>query len=414
MREQCHWMLLSAVLITLILPAHARPAMGAIPIFAPTKTGPFPFSGSVVRLFHKLCECCRCDAARTDSPETASAGQDTSESTVHWMNRYERAMTAAERQNKMLLIYFCNAGGNEVCNRFKAETLDSPQVRVKLRDYVCVQVPLDASITVKAKQVKLLEHAAFHEMLDRPGIAIVDFRSADAKLRGSVVSVFPITQSLWYTPEQMAVILGLPSGTLTQRTLIYAVRTHPEHPASADSDFNADLAAEAQSHARYQGIHRSPRAPVLGVAFPAHRRPSAGQALGPGGLRRKLAGPAPGRSRRRMRPLVAPFLGPLECRPGVESWLRLRHAARQQRHLVCHGDFCLTVRQRVPKGTVPFSSDENWDSPLTTPCRSCACRRATLPCPSRRPWRPWPAGPCRPPWRCWRRPPGCGWPCAGP
>ena len=32
----------------------------------------------------------------------------------------------------------------------------------------------------------------------------------------------------------MAVILDLPPGTLTQRTLIYAVRTHPERPASAD------------------------------------------------------------------------------------------------------------------------------------------------------------------------------------
>jgi hypothetical protein len=152
----------------------------------------------------------------------------------------------------MLLIYFCDASDDSVCNRFKAETLDDPAVRRKLRDYVCVQLPLGAKIRVQGKTVVLLEDEAFHEMLDKPGIAIIDFRTADAKLRGSVVSMFPITDSLWYTAEQMAVILNLPPGTLTQRTLIFAVRTHPEKPASTDGEPLPALLEEAQSHSQYQ------------------------------------------------------------------------------------------------------------------------------------------------------------------
>ena len=58
---------------------------------------------------------------------------------------------------------------------------------------------LDAKITVDGKPLVLLEHPAFREMLDKPGVAIVDYHSADAPLHGAVVSTFPITEKLWYT-----------------------------------------------------------------------------------------------------------------------------------------------------------------------------------------------------------------------
>jgi hypothetical protein len=171
---------------------------------------------------------------------------------ITWFDSYPKAMAAAEDQSKMLLVYFCDACDDGPCNRFKAETLDDPTVQRKLLDYVCVQVPLETQITVGGKPVTLLEHAAFGEMLGRPGVAIVDFRSDDARLRGSVVSAFPITKKLWYTPERMAVILDLPPATLTQRTLIYAVRVHPDKPASTASQLDADLLKEAQNHSQYQ------------------------------------------------------------------------------------------------------------------------------------------------------------------
>ena len=205
------------------------------------------------------------------------------------------------------------------CNRFKTETLDDAQVRRKLEDYVCVQLPLAAKITVDGKDVKLLEHPAFHEMLGRPGIAIVDFRSADPKLRGVVVSMFPITEKLWYTPRQMAVILTLPPGTLTQRTLIYAVRIHPDRPASTDSELSADLLKEAQSHAQYQAAIEVQGHQHWESRFPADRRPAAGRAHRPRGVCRKLAGRESGRGGHRVRPLLAALDRSLERRRGPRT-----------------------------------------------------------------------------------------------
>jgi hypothetical protein len=51
---------------------------------------------------------------------------------VAWHANYARAMAEAERKNKMLLIYFCDAGDDTPCHRFKAETLDDPKVQGKL------------------------------------------------------------------------------------------------------------------------------------------------------------------------------------------------------------------------------------------------------------------------------------------
>jgi hypothetical protein len=183
---------------------------------------------------------------------------------VRWRSDYAKATAVGQRDNKMLFIFFHDAGAGSPCDRFEKETLDDPQVRRKLQDYVCLRLPLSAKVAVQDqdKPIVLLEHDAFSEMLGKPGIAVVDYRTKDAKLRGQVISQFPLTDTLWYTAEQMAVILTLPPGTLTQRTLIYAVRTHPDHPASTDGEMLPVLSEEAEEHAQYQANVR-----VLGHQF---------------------------------------------------------------------------------------------------------------------------------------------------
>lgn len=185
------------------------------------------------------------------------ADKQTEVPAVRWLTNYAKATSVAERDKKMLFIYFCDTCEGTPCERFKKETLDDPQVRQKLQDYICVRLPLAATIPVQGKPVVLLEHEAFREMLGKPGIAIIDYRTSDTKTRGAVISEFPITETLWYTPERMTVILNLPPGTLTQRTLIYAVRTHPERPASADGEMLPMLSEEAQDHSQYQANVRT-------------------------------------------------------------------------------------------------------------------------------------------------------------
>jgi hypothetical protein len=175
---------------------------------------------------------------------------------IAWQTDYGKAMGDADAQKKMLLIFFFDPS-DEAARRFETEVLGDADVCARLKkNFLCVRLPLDAHIDSEHKEVTLLKHAAFSEMLGRPGVAIVDLAHADAALHGNVVSEFPLTSSLSYTPQQMRVILDLPPGTLTQRTMIYAVRIHPEHPASTDGQLEPHLVQEVQSHSENQARMR--------------------------------------------------------------------------------------------------------------------------------------------------------------
>ncbi len=174
---------------------------------------------------------------------------------VAWETDYGRAMDLANRQQKMLVIFFHNPSDPQ-SQRLQTETLENADVQQKLLDFVCLRLPLDAKATADDKEIVLLQHSSLSEMLGRPGVAIADFAHADPKLHGCIVSVFPLTGSLFYGPAQMQVILDLPPGSLTQRTLIYAVRIHPEKPASALGRPDDRLLAEAESASQYQASIR--------------------------------------------------------------------------------------------------------------------------------------------------------------
>ena len=169
-----------------------------------------------------------------------------------WLHDYAEAMDTAERQGKMMFILFCTPGKSEQCDCLQSKTLSDEAVREKLEQYVCVRLSKDATIIVDGKKVTLLESPAFAEMRNRQGMVMIDFRDRKSPHYGDVVSTFPLLAGHEYTPERMRVILDLPSGTLTQRTLIYAVRTQPDRPASTEGKLSADLSEEAEMHSTYQ------------------------------------------------------------------------------------------------------------------------------------------------------------------
>lgn len=170
-----------------------------------------------------------------------------------WLTDYAEATRVAEQQKKMLLIYFRNPSGNkELRDRFERGALSDPDVVRQLADFVLLRVSIDAEITIDGKPAVLMEQPAFREMLGQQGIAILDFASIGTPYHSAVVSTFPLTHRQQYGPSEMKAILTLPPGTLTQRTLIYAVRTHPERPASANGQFDPTLAQEATQHSEHQ------------------------------------------------------------------------------------------------------------------------------------------------------------------
>ncbi len=168
-----------------------------------------------------------------------------------WHSDYSKAVAQATRDGKMLLIHFADENAPR-SRSLESVALQDADVSRLLRRYELLRLPHDATVVIDEEKVVLLKHEAFSEMLGRPGLAIVDYANRNSVHYETVVSQFPLTETLSYPAHQVAVMLDLPPGTLTQRTLIYAVRTHPERPASADGDLLPELQREAESHAGYQ------------------------------------------------------------------------------------------------------------------------------------------------------------------
>ncbi|MEX0978222.1 MAG: hypothetical protein WDZ48_05195, partial [Pirellulales bacterium] len=104
---------------------------------------------------------------------------------------YQKAMSEAAQSRKLLFVYFYDPQMTAARKAFETLTLSQLEIQEKLRRYVVVKLPKDAPITIDGKPLVLLEHAAFAEMLSRPGVAVIDLAHERAEYYGHVVSTFP-------------------------------------------------------------------------------------------------------------------------------------------------------------------------------------------------------------------------------
>jgi len=178
----------------------------------------------------------------------STASAETSE--TGWHDDYSSAVKAATAEKKMLLIVFQD--GSNASNRFESEILTDRRVSHLLDSYVVAKLSTDANVKIDGKPTRVLNHAAFSYMYGSAGIAIVDYTNNDPSQYGQVVSQFNFRSAQGRTVQEMQVILTLPPGSLTQRTLIYAVRMHPEKPRSTKGIFRRLLALETFRHSRNQ------------------------------------------------------------------------------------------------------------------------------------------------------------------
>jgi hypothetical protein len=197
------------------------------------------------------------DKPPADKPPAARDGAAQTETTddlgLSWHDDYRQAMSAAVEQQRNMFILFCQPGSNATQQAFERQALADPKSREKLiRELVLLKLPSNAVITSGGKPLELLKHAAFAEMVNHPGMAIIDLAHPQAEYYGHVVSTFPFMTGKYYKRPILSVVLNLPPGTLTQRTMIYAVRVHPEAPASTQGQFHRVLADEANRQSHYQ------------------------------------------------------------------------------------------------------------------------------------------------------------------
>ena len=84
------------------------------------------------------------------------------------------------------------------------------------------------------------------------GLFVVDH--AHPEYAGRVVSILPRTPGKYYRfePAHVDQLPSLPTASLTQRSLILAVRIHPESPRSTEGACDPGLCSEAAAHSEHQ------------------------------------------------------------------------------------------------------------------------------------------------------------------
>jgi hypothetical protein len=172
---------------------------------------------------------------------------------LEWRTDYNAAYRAAKNHKRMLLINFTPSADTPV-QRNAEEYMAQKNMVDRLQRVERLRVPVDAEITVNGQSQKLLSFPAFAELQNGPGFVLLDLEHVGQPYYGCPVSVLPYTSGKYYhwQNSHLHVMLDLPEGTLTQRSMIFAVRIHPEGPASTHGMHHPTLASGAASHSNYQ------------------------------------------------------------------------------------------------------------------------------------------------------------------
>jgi hypothetical protein len=174
---------------------------------------------------------------------------------LKWHADYNRAWKQAKTERKLLLVLFHTdkpSGHRQAVLNLIAK--DAAVAKKLKGDFVLASVPMDQKIVDGGQRKNLISHGSMHEMHGYDGLAIVDLKHVGRPYYGYVVSSYPFMNGKYYhfRATDLPVIINLPPGTITQRTMVWAVRVHPERPASTTGNASAVLTRAAESHSHYQ------------------------------------------------------------------------------------------------------------------------------------------------------------------
>jgi hypothetical protein len=164
-----------------------------------------------------------------------------------WHSDFLTASLLAKEQKKDLIIHFRD-------NNALDDALESPEVRERLKRFVCVRLSLDYIY----KNEKMIERAPLAAMQQRPGICIVSRHDESLTTHDQVISAHPLVGSHYrWVPslgaKEIGAILDLPAqATLSQRSMIYAIAVHPDAPKSVQGSAHPAFLAHAEAHSGRQ------------------------------------------------------------------------------------------------------------------------------------------------------------------
>jgi hypothetical protein len=164
-----------------------------------------------------------------------------------WHTDYDTAAVLAQKLKKDLVIHFRADDSLD-------SALQDEEVRKQLRDFVCLRVPESYEYGGQ----RLLDYSAIEDMMGKPGIAVINFHDPDSPTYLHALSTHPLVGSRYgwvprYGAREIGVILDLPaSATLSQRSMIYAIRVHPERPRSVHGTPHFAFLGHAERHSQTQ------------------------------------------------------------------------------------------------------------------------------------------------------------------
>jgi hypothetical protein len=164
-----------------------------------------------------------------------------------WHTDYDRAVAQAQRDKKDLVIVFQDNGELD-------DVLKHSDVKKSLGRYVCLRLPTNYQYDGQ----RLLDHSALTDMMGSAGLAIVSYHDDKLPTHWQVISAHPLVSSRYrwapsYGAEQAKITLDLPAtATLSQRSMLYALRVHPEQPRSVEAELHPAFLAHAAEHSQRQ------------------------------------------------------------------------------------------------------------------------------------------------------------------
>lgn len=166
---------------------------------------------------------------------------------VKWHTDYGAACRDALKNRRMLLINFVAAV--PVQTGFENFLAGQAQLQQQLQNFTLLRVRLD-----DAAGQQIIKHPAFAECGGLPGIVIIDFANVGQPYYQQAVTLLPFANIKYYrwNYAYFTAALTLPPGTLSQRTMIWAVRVHPERPQSTNGVLSPVLARATEVHSQLQ------------------------------------------------------------------------------------------------------------------------------------------------------------------
>ncbi len=162
---------------------------------------------------------------------------------------YTDASRIAERKSAMLLVSI-RTGDTTADNDEVTQQLKKPSIRMLFAKSATPWV--FCQLDFNERTVSLIQSTFLKEIRGGPGVFVIDY--AHELLKGQVVSFLPRRNGKYYqfTQQDLSLLPRLPTGSLTQRSMILAVRRHADAPKSTNGSCDIMLCEEAAAHSAHQ------------------------------------------------------------------------------------------------------------------------------------------------------------------